>query len=85
MTIAYTDEIVRILVQVGAKRTTVSLDGVLAKVLIKKLGGYDEMVEWIRAQAQVIQNSSGYAENKSTIGLSRLIQQRSVLKVSGEI
>lgn len=83
MTIEFTENIERVLVEIGGKRTTVSIDGVLYQVMALKLGGIDQVSPWIKGQAHIIGLRPDFTEKKSTIGLSRLIQQQAFLMISG--
>lgn len=85
MTIEFTESIERFFVTLpNKKRTTVSMDGVLCKVMCHRLGSIEALDAWIKHQATVIGERKDLIEKRTTIGLSRLIQQQAIVMVAGE-
>ena len=83
---ALSPRIVRVHIVVEGRRTSVSLDELLVELVIKKLGGSEQIVMWVTGAAeravQRLQSCSAFRRQR--IGLSRLVQREAIRLIARE-
>lgn len=77
---------VRVNIIVDGRRTSVSLDALLAELLAEEVGGAIALAEWVGKQANrlsgVQQVSDGDGGRRNRAGLSRLVQREALKMVA---
>jgi hypothetical protein len=83
---ALSARIVRVHSVVDGRRTSVSLDELLVELVMKRLGGSEQIVMWATGAAEraVRQPQSCPASRRQRIGLSRLVQCEAIRLVARE-
>lgn len=67
-------------VMLNNKRTSVSLDAVLANLMEKKLGSLEKVQSWIQSTVNDIAASAN--DEKLNAGLSRIVQQKAIMLIA---
>lgn len=75
---------VRVSVIVAGRKTSVSLDALLAELLAEAIGGTIALAEWVSAQANRLSGIQQISEgdHRSRAGLSRLVQREALKLVA---
>lgn len=66
-------------VTLKGKRTSISLDNVIVKLLTKKLGSKDAVQKWL--QGAVDEISLDFPNEKPSAGYSRIVQQKAIMLI----